>query len=379
MDDLYRPFVDLVHARFLDRPNRFLVRCECDGEELDAFLPNPGRLRELLLPGRALYLAREEKAGRRTSYTVVAVEREGLPVMLHTHLTNTALGRLLEERLVPGFEETTIAKREVTVGKSRFDFLLKDREGEIFLEIKSCTLFGERVAMFPDAVTARGARHLHELARLAEGGRRCAVIFAIQWPRSDVFMPDYHTDLYFTRTLLDVRHSVSIVPIALRWLPDLSLSEKVKTLQVPWQYVEREAVDRGSYILVLHLQEDRRIVIGAAGEMLFPKGFYLYVGSAMTNLTARLTRHLRLRKRTHWHIDWLRPHTTVRAVLPIRASARLECEIARRLSVESDWSMPGFGCSDCSCSSHLFATREDPMLCPAFHRLLQYFRMDRFP
>lgn len=355
-----------------------MVRCNHDGKEISVFLPNPGRLQELLLPGKPLYLIREEKAGRKTVYTAVGVERDGLPVMLHTHLTNAVVGRLLEERLVPGFEKTTIVKREVTVGRSRFDYLLRDGKGDIFLEVKSCTLFGDRVAMFPDAVTARGARHLRELAHLAQNGHRCAVVFVVQWPRSDLFMPDYHTDLHFARTLVDVRHSVSIVPIAVRWLPDMSLSRDVKVLPVPWEYVEEEAADRGSYILVLHLQEDRHIVVGAGGEMFFPKGFYLYVGSAMANLTARIARHLRLRKRPHWHIDWLRPHATVRAVLPIRASARLECSIARRLSLESDWSMPGFGCSDCSCSSHLFATREDPMLRPSFHRLLQYFRMDRF-
>jgi sugar fermentation stimulation protein A len=367
-----------MSARFLDRPNRFLVECDYEGEKLTAFLPNPGRLRELLLPGRSVYLAREESAGRKTDLTVVGVERDGLPVMLHTHLTNIAVGRLLEERLIPGFEDTTVVRKEITVGHSRFDYLLKDGGGEILLEVKSCTLFGDRVAMFPDAVTARGARHLRELAQLAQSGYRCAVIFLIQWPRANVFMPDYHTDLSFARTLLDVRHSVLILPVAVEWLPGLRLSRRTKVLDVPWEYVEREAADRGSYILILELREDSAITVGAAGEVFFPKGFYLYVGSAMANLTARIERHLRLRKRFHWHIDWLRSHATVRIALPIRSSLRLECSIAERLSVDSDWSVPGFGCSDCSCRTHLFAMKEDPMLRPSFHNLVQYFRMDRF-
>jgi len=367
-----------MDARFLTRPNRFLVSCLCDGEEVTAFLPNPGRLRELLLPGACRHLAREASAGRKTGLTVVGVERDGLPIMLHTHLTNLAVGRLLEEHLVPGLEEATIARREIAVGASRFDYLLRDGEGDVFLEVKSCTLFGDRVAMFPDAVTARGARHLRELAQLARDGHRCAVIFVVHWPRANVFMPDYHTDLSFARTLLGVRGSVQILPIAVEWLPGLRLSRAVKVLDVPWQYIDGEAVDKGSYLLILELEEDRRISVGAAGQLHFPKGFYLYVGSAMTNLTSRIARHLRLRKRFHWHIDWLRPHAFVRAALPIRASVRLECAIAERLAAECDWSMPGFGCSDCSCRSHLFATREDPMLQPSFHRLLQYFRMDRF-
>jgi len=365
-------------ARFFDRPNRFLVRCHCDGQEVRAFLPNPGRLRELLLPGRTLYLAREVSVGRKTSLTVVGVERDGSPIMLHTHLTNVAVGRLLEERLIPAFEDATITRREVKVGNSRFDFLLKDEKGDILLEVKSCTLFGEQVAMFPDAITARGSRHLRELAELARSGQRTAVVFLIHWPKAKVFMPDYHTDLCFARTLLDVRHSVSILPIAAEWFPDLSLSRTIRALDVPWRYIESEATDRGSYILVLELSEDRHITVGAEGGISFPKGFYLYVGSAMTNLTARIERHLRLRKRFHWHIDWLRSYATVRAALPIRSSVRLECDIAKESSMVADWSVPGFGCSDCSCRSHLFAMKDDPMLRPSFHRLLQHFRMDRF-
>jgi sugar fermentation stimulation protein A len=378
MTDLYRPFDVLMEARFLSRPNRFVVCAECDGSEVAAFLPNPGRLRELLLPGRAIYLTEEDSKDRKMRYTVVGVERDGCPVMLHTHRTNLVVSRLLEEGLVPGFEGATVARREISVGRSRFDFLLRDGSGDIYLEVKSCTLFGKRVAMFPDAVTARGARHLRELAELARGGCRSAAIFVVQWPRAEVFMPDYHTDLDFARTFMEVRHSVHLLPIAVEWLPGLSLSRRVKALHIPWKYVEVEARDRGSYILILELNEDRLLTVGAGGERLFRKGYYLYVGSAMASLSARLERHLRRRKRFHWHIDWLRSHATVRAVVPVRASVRLECDIADALSSLSDWSIPGFGCADCSCGTHLFAMNEDPLGRPSFHQLVQYFRMDRF-
>lgn len=369
----------MVPARFVSRPNRFLVKCDLDGLVVEAFLPNPGRLQELLLPGSNLYLAREGiSASRKTEYTVVGVECGNNLIMLHTHLTNEAVGCLLENHLVPGLEGAAVVRREVRVGHSRFDFLLKDQEGEIHLEVKSCTLFGNSVAMFPDAVTTRGARHLRELADLSRQGFRSAVIFVVQWPRATVFMPDYHTDLHFSRTLLDVRSLVQIVPIAVEWMPGLSLSGRVTPLEIPWSYVESEAKDVGSYILVLELKEDRSIAIGSGGERPFPKGFYLYVGSAMANLTARIERHLRLRKRFHWHIDWLRANAILRMALPVRCSDRLECDIADRLSRLADWSIPGFGCSDCSCRTHLFGMGGDPLERPAFHHLLQYFRMDRF-
>jgi sugar fermentation stimulation protein A len=378
MEEIYRPFGTTRPARFVARPNRFLVQCECEGTMVEAFLPNPGRLQELLLPDSLLYLATGEASEtRRTEYTVVGVRRDGHPVMLHTHETNTAVGRLLERRLIPGFERTNVVRREVTVGHSRFDFLLQDGDGEIFLEVKSCTLFGQRIAMFPDAVTARGARHLRELAELSKKGVRSAVLFAVQWPKAEFFMPDYHTDLFFARTLLQVRHEVRICPVALHWRDDLSLSGDVASLVIPWGIVEREAHDSGGYILILELDQDRTLSFGKDSTAFFKKGFYLYVGSAMANLTARIARHLRLRKQFHWHIDWLRANTKVVAALPIRSADRLECGIARDLAQISDWSIDRFGASDCSCSTHLFGMGEHPLQRPAFHRFLQYYRMDR--
>jgi sugar fermentation stimulation protein A len=271
-----------------------------------------------------------------------------------------------------------VVRHEVTVGRSRFDFLLRDGHGDMLLEVKSCTLFGRRVAMFPDAVTARGTRHLEELASLAGEGMRAAVLFIVHGPSPDTFMPDYHTDLRFARTLLAVRGSVRIIPIGVCWTPDLSLSDHVALLDIPWSYIEREAHDRGSYILVLSLPEDRFLDVGRAGRLFFRKGFYLYAGSAMTNLTARMARHVRTRKWFHWHIDWLRSVAKVHAVLPIRSSSRLECTIAQALAAHAAWSIPGFGCTDCGCASHLFGCPDDPLRSAWFQGLLLSLRIDRY-
>lgn len=384
VDRVFNPFGPLTIARFVARPNRFRVTCAIDGDTegdtIDAFLPNPGRLRELLLPGAVLYLTEEKEQGvRKMARTVVAVEREGSPVMLDTHRTNAAARYLIESRLVPGLEDAAVVRQEVTVGHSRFDFLLEDPQGPLLLEVKSCTLFGERSAMFPDAITARGARHIEELAALSREGRRSAVLFVVHWPRATYFMPDYHTDLHFARTLLRARESVKIVPVAVRWRHDLTLAHEATLLDIPWSYIEQESHDRGSYILVLHVAEDCTLPIGKRGEAaFFRKGFYLYVGSAMANLTSRIERHLRVRKRFHWHIDWLRSIARVHAAFPIRASARLECDLALAVSRIADWSVAAFGCTDCKCDTHLFGMKGDPCSRPDFQRLLQYFRMDRY-
>jgi len=366
-------------ARFLNRPNRFLIRCEWNGRILSAFLPNPGRLQELLLPGSMIHLVREESQDRKTHYTAVAVDRDGHPIMLHTHRTNEVARHLLEKSRIPGLENARIVKPEIQVGRSRFDFLLEEGSKDVLLEVKSCTLVGERVAMFPDAVTERGARHLRELAKLSEKGNRTIVLFVVHWPFARFFMPDYHTDLNFSQTLLQTRGRVEIIPISVHWNQDLSLSPGVRLLKIPWDYIDEEAKDRGSYLLILNLKREQKINVGRLGKVSFKKGFYIYVGSAMANLSKRMERHRHIRKQHHWHIDELRAVSEFHSILAIRSSARLECEIAEALSKMADWSIPGFGCTDCSCETHLFGMSSDPFHFEDFHKLLQYFRMDRYP
>ncbi len=374
-----RFFHHMVRARFLSRPNRFLIKCRWKGQTLSAFLPNPGRLQELLLPGRIVHLVREEKSpNRKTRYTAVAVERGSHPIMLHTHRTNEVARYLLQKRKIPGLENAKIVKPEIQVGRSRFDFLLKEKSQYIFLEVKSCTLVGKKVAMFPDAVTERGARHLRELAKISEEGVRTVALFVVHWPFAEVFMPDYHTDLNFSQTFLQIRNRVEVIPISVSWGQDLSLSPKVKVLKIPWESIEKEAKDRGSYLLILNLKRDQKIDVGKLGEVHFRRGFYIYVGSAMANLTERMERHRRLRKKHHWHIDELRAVAQFHSVLAIRSSNRLECEIAKAMSEIAEWSVSGFGSTDCSCETHLFGMSCDPLHSEAFHKLLQYFRMDRY-
>jgi sugar fermentation stimulation protein A len=356
-----------------------LIRCEWKGETIRAFLPNPGRLQELLIPGRLVYLVREEESEhRKTRFTAIAVDREGCPILLHTLRTNDAARYLLQKGRIPGLEKTRILRSEVRVGQNRFDFLLREGEKPLLLEVKSCTLVSGKVAMFPDAVTERGTRHLKELAKLSAEGMETAVLFMVHWPFAEIFMPDYHTDLNFSRTLLRVRRQVRVIPISVTWDQNLCLSPRSRLLQIPWDYIEEEARDRGSYLVILGLKRNRTLSVGRLGEVVFRRGFYIYVGSAMANLSQRIERHRRLRKAHHWHIDELRAVADFHSVLAIRSSERLECEISKSLSMISEWDIPGFGSTDCSCRTHLFGVSSDPLRSEEFHKLLQHFRMNRY-
>jgi sugar fermentation stimulation protein A len=365
-------------ALFLTRPNRFVLTCNLKGRTVQAFLPNPGRLSELLLPETPVYLEKTSNPNRSLRYTAVALEREGLRIVLHTHKTNEVARRLIESRAVPGLSDHEVVRAEVSHGSSRFDFLLRKGNQEMFLEVKSCTLFSKKVAMFPDAVTARGKKHLEELTRLSGEGFPCAVLFLVHWPRAEVFLPDFHTDLEFAKAMKDAKGKVHFLPVSVGWGEDLSVvSGQTKVLPVLWEALEREAEDRGSYLMLYHLPRKRLIDIGGLGKVSFKPGYYVYVGSAMKSLSKRVERHRRSRKKVHWHIDYFGGVAEVQAALPVRSEDDLECEIAAAMASISEWSVPGFGCSDCPCPSHLFGFSSDPLSLRQFHDVLQYFRMDR--
>jgi sugar fermentation stimulation protein A len=370
-------FQHVEKSVFNTRPNRFVVTCILENKTVRAYLPNPGRLRELLLPGCPLYLVRQSAPSAKIKYMAVAVEKNGSPVLLHTHLNNAVARHLIEQNSIPGLEGALIVRPEVTIGNSRFDFLLQREGRETVLEVKSCTLFSDRIAMFPDAVTRRGKKHLMELSSLSGRKTGAAVLFIVHSSSVDYFLPEYHTDLELSRTLLSVSDKVMVKAISVEWNKNLELTDKTKELTIPWDLIIQEAHDSGSYIVILHLKRNRKILSGSLGAMLFRKGYYLYVGSARKNLTKRIARHQRKRKNLFWHIDYLREYADYCTSMPVRTSADLECEIATAIKKISQWDIPGFGSSDCACKSHLFGMNDNPEYSHSFIKMLLHFRIGR--
>ena len=117
---------------------------------------------------------------------------------------------------------------------------------------------------------------------------------------------------------------------------------------------------KGSYVLIVKLGDDEIIEVGALGRVHFKAGFYVYTGSALNSLGGRISRHLRKEKKLFWHIDHLLGKGEVDSVWVLRSSERMECRTAEYYRA-SFASVKGFGCSDCSCPSHLFYSvkRED--------------------
>lgn len=370
-------FAPTKQGVFLHRPNRFVAECLVDGKTVRAHMPNPGRMRELLFPGVTMWLAEGNEAKRTTAYSVVAVERDGQAVVLETLASNRIARELLARRAVPGWEDWQVASAEVKEGLHRFDFLLENSSGEtMLLEVKSCTLFGENGAMFPDAVTARGSSHVRTLTQLAQNGRRCGVLFIVHAEKAEWFLPEYHTDPAFAAALSAARPYVDIRAMGISWKHGFSLGA-ARSLDIPWTVYEQEGADGGVYMAFLEILADCRLQIGSLGEREFLAGHYVYVGSAAKGLEARIARHGRLRKKMHWHFDYLRQAAVWRGALPIRTQERLECSLAKAVRDLAAAEITGFGASDCHCGSHLFYFAQDPQRQKEFQDMFQWFRIDR--
>ncbi len=367
-------FKDPVEATFVARPNRFVVECLIEGRRVKAYLPNPGRLWELLLPGATLLL---EPARRRQGlpYTVVAVERQGYPVMVHTHRTNHLAAFLIEREAIPGLEGFRVVRTEVPWRDSRFDLLLENKRGEKLLtEVKSVTLYSNSLAMFPDAPTTRGVKHLGTLENLG-GGLKGALVFVVFSPQARYFLPEFHIDPLFATTLVKMRDRVDIIPIGVELTEALSVRAVARPLTIPWHVVEKEAHDGGAYMLLLRAEEAERVTIGE-GSLELEEGYYIYVGSARRGLAKRLLRHMRRTKRAFRHIDYIRAVTRPVRTIPIRTTATIECELSERLQTLFS-PLHGIGSSDCRCPAHLFYTPTNPLETPEFIGLVLHYRMDR--
>ena len=110
---------------------------------------------------------------------------------------------------------------------------------------------------------------------------------------------------------------------------------------------------KGSYLLLIELENDTTHTVGKLGEIEFNKGFYVYAGSALNGLEQRIKRHLRENKKIHWHIDYLVQYAKITDVFYKENNIREECHIAKKLDKKL-LPISGFGCSDCICKSHLF-------------------------
>jgi len=175
-------------AVFLSRPNRFIANVELDGREETVHVKNTGRCKELLVPGRTVWLEKGDNPARKTNYDLVAVDKDGLLVNMDAQAPNKVFAEWAAAgSFVP---KLTLLRPETQWGSSRFDFYWEAGDRRGFAEVKGCTLEENGFCRFPDAPTERGVRHLKELVACIAQGYEAAVCFVIQMEGMKSFSPN---------------------------------------------------------------------------------------------------------------------------------------------------------------------------------------------
>ena len=206
-------YYNIHKATFISRPNRFIAECELDGERIIAHVKNTGRCRELLVDGAIVYLDKPSGRIRKTEYDLVAVEKRldnGETVLIN--MDSGAPNDAVAEFIGGLFPDASSIRREVTKGNSRFDFCIAEDSKTTFLEVKGVTLESNGVAMFPDAPTERGVKHIEELIELRGQGYGAIIFFVIQMKGVREFRPNDFTHSAFGDALRRARKAgVSIL------------------------------------------------------------------------------------------------------------------------------------------------------------------------
>ncbi len=349
-------------AYFLERPNRFVMRLQdAEGKEIWAHVPNTGRMEEFCFEGEPFYVTPVRQG--KYLYKVVATGYQGSFVFLDTIKVNRLFDELLRKNCIPCFQNVTDIKREVSFGDSKFDFSFRQGRQKIITEVKSCTLCHNGLAMFPDAPTLRGQKHIKTLERIsAEGEYTTHIVYLVLNSGAERFMPNFHTDFDYGNTFLDAQQ-VDFHAFRLDFLdPVCADLQSLQEIPIDVSTTRTYCQDEGSYLILLENHEDCKVTVGKLGEISSKKGWYVYVGSAMQALNSRIKRHQQKRKKLRWHIDYLASTVmTVKKVFPIRSPEKLESRLAGELGKISETSVPRFGASDVPEDSHLFYFHDSPM------------------
>lgn len=227
-------YADVRPAVFVERPNRFIALCRTQAGEVTAHVKNTGRCKELLVPGARVWLSFSENPARKTPCDLIAVDKEGVLFNIDSQAPNRVAEEALKNRTLqlPGLTGPYRVERERTFGKSRFDLLVHADGRRCFVEVKGVTLERGGVALFPDAPTERGVKHLKELACATAAGYDAAVLFVLQFKGAVRFEPNRDMHPAFADALRQAADAgVQVMAAECETTPDsLRLTKPVKAV-----------------------------------------------------------------------------------------------------------------------------------------------------
>lgn len=192
-------YSNILKAKFIERPNRFIAHVEVDGVVQICHVKNTGRCKELLQHGCTVYLEENNNPFRKTKYDLIAVEKGELLVNIDSQAPNKVVREWLEEGGL--YSYPTLISPEKQHGNSRVDFYIEDEKRRAFIEVKGVTLEENGVAAFPDAPTERGVKHLYHLIDVMKDGYEAYLIFVLQFKPAKYIIPNDITHPGFGKAL----------------------------------------------------------------------------------------------------------------------------------------------------------------------------------
>lgn len=204
---------------FLSRPNRFIANVTIGGAVQVCHVKNTGRCRELLVPGARVWVQERDDPSRRTKYDLIAVLKGQRLINMDSSAPNAVFGEYLAAGRL--FEAPSLIRPETVFGSSRFDFYVEAGPRRAFLEVKGVTLERDGEALFPDAPTERGVRHLRELVRARRAGFEAFAVFVIQMSGVRSFSPNSAVHPEFASSLREAREAgVNLLALDCRVTPE---------------------------------------------------------------------------------------------------------------------------------------------------------------
>lgn len=188
-------------AKFIDRPNRFIANVTINGQKEKIHVKNTGRCKEILVEGTDLYIEKSDNPNRKTRYSLISAYKNDMLINIDSQVPNKVIYEAINKNQIEPLNNLTKLETEVSYKNSRFDLYYEKNKTKGFIEVKGVTLEKDGIAIFPDAPTKRGSKHLYELIDSQKENYRSYIIFLVQINNINKFMPNNLTDPEFTKAL----------------------------------------------------------------------------------------------------------------------------------------------------------------------------------
>lgn len=196
-------YQEIIEGIFIKRINRFIAQVIVNSNIEEVHVKNTGRCKELFIEGRKCYLEKSNNPNRKTKYSLISIYKDDLLINIDSQIPNKVVyDGIINNKILSHLEPKNV-QREKQYGNSRFDikFFSEKYNKEFFLEVKGVTLENDSIAMFPDAPTTRGSKHILELVNAKENNYGAIIFFLIQFKGASVFKPNIITDPEFSNNL----------------------------------------------------------------------------------------------------------------------------------------------------------------------------------